>query len=243
MALVGEFPGAHITRRRTIRAHVNPMDKSTVVSIYPRVIDEKKPTIQPGEFHLEAGSYERPALLVVGSSSWWRDVDDDQPLLEIPQSSVQVAESIVRDYANSLFLSDMDTAMPGLFWVPGSKDIYEIRKEHTDLLDRAMARQRNWFHSLVKAADLLWVRSGGAAITISDDMRLAARELNLENKEWLRDAQIMDLVRCVACGFLRNPQYPMCSNCKTMVDVKLAAKLGVPVQAEDIVKAASEGKK
>ena len=49
---VGEFPGLAQSNRRTIRAPVNPMDKSTVVSILPKHISERKATIQPGIFEL-----------------------------------------------------------------------------------------------------------------------------------------------------------------------------------------------
>ena len=105
--------------RRTIRAPVNPMDKSTVVSILPKQIYERKITIQPGVFEIKPGTFENPAILVVGPSSWWREVDIEQPLLEIPVSSIQVADSIVTDYCNGLLACNMDTLMPGLFYLPG----------------------------------------------------------------------------------------------------------------------------
>ena len=57
------------SKRRTVRATPNPMDKSTVVSIYPKELNEIKPTIMPGRFRLEPGTYEKPSILVVGSSS------------------------------------------------------------------------------------------------------------------------------------------------------------------------------
>lgn len=227
MAEVGAFPGINVTGRKAIRAHVNPMDKSTVVSIYPHEINEKKPTIQPGEFHLDPGSFDKPAILIVGPSSWWREVDENQPLLEIPNSSIQVADSIVRDYCNGLYLCDMDALMPGIFWLPGSLTVDEVKKNHIGLLERALTKQRNWFAALVKVADRLWIGTNGNSLAISDDMRLAAKEMNLTNKEWLKDVQTSELVKCVACGFLKNPQYPMCSNCKTITDPKKYAELGL----------------
>ena len=71
-------------RKKTVRAPVNPMDKCTIISIYPKDIHERKLTVQPGEFHIPAGTPEKPSILVVGPSSWWRDVGEDEPLLEIP---------------------------------------------------------------------------------------------------------------------------------------------------------------
>ena len=227
MSVIGQFPLMSDLKKRTIRAPINPMDKSTVVSIYPKDILERKPTIQPGTFEIKAGTYTNPSILVVGSSSWWKEIDENQPLLEIPQSSIQIADSIVRDYCNGIINCDMGELMPGLFYVPGEYTIDRIKKEHQDKLDIANKRQRNWFESLVKTADSLWARSNGNALAISDDMRLAARELNLIHKEWVRDAQITDLVRCKACGHLKNPEYPICPNCKAIDDPARAKALGL----------------
>ena len=213
MTQVGEFPGMHTAARRTIRAPVNPMDKSTVVSILPKFISERKITIQPGVFELTPGTFDKPALLVVGSSSWWREVDIDQPLLEIPVSSIQVADSIVKDYCNGLLACNMSTMMPGLFYVPGEFDVIRLKKEHSALLSRAQATQRTWFAELVRLADVMWSRTNGNPLSISDDARLACRELNITNKPWLGDIQTMELVRCIACGALRNPQFPICQAC------------------------------
>ena len=132
--LVGEFPGISSPNRRTIRAPVNPLDKSTVVIILPKALYERKATIQPGVFELKPGTFENPAILVVGTSSWWREVDENQPLLEIPVSSIQVADSIVRDYCNGLLACNMATQMPGLFYVPGEFTVERMKKEHTPLL-------------------------------------------------------------------------------------------------------------
>ncbi len=208
--------------RRVIRAPVNPMDKCTVVSIYPRTIDEVKPTIQPGRFHIDAGSYEEPAILVVSTSSWWKETDPEQPLLEIPQQSIQVADSIVRDWANGLFQCNMGDTMPGLFYVPGDRNTDEIRviknKNDVLLLDDAQAKQKRWYGALVEAADTLWVRSNGSPRSISDDMRLAAQDLGLTNKPWLADFATLQLEKCPACGQLRDAEFPVCQHCKTIVN-------------------------
>src|SRR6188474_446560 len=133
MSQVGEFPGLHQMHRRTIRAQVNPMDKSTVVSIYPKQITEFKATIQPNTFVVPAGTFEKPGVLVVGPSSWWREVDEEQPLLEIPVSSIQIAYSIVTDYMNGLLGCNMNDQMPGMFYIPGAFTADEIKKQHMPL--------------------------------------------------------------------------------------------------------------
>lgn len=227
MSVIGGFPLAADIKRRTIRAPVNPLDKSTVVSILPKHILERKCTIQPGVFEIKPGSYEVPSLLVVGPSSWWKEIDDHQPILEIPQSSIQIADSICRDYCNGILACDMGDNMPGLFYIPGAIDIQKLRKDHQPQLEAANIKQRNWFTALVRMADALWARSNGNPLSISDDMKMAARHLNLINKEWLKDSQTMELVRCIACGHLGNPAFPVCANCKAVTNKELAEKLGL----------------
>lgn len=227
MSMVGAFPGINDWKRRTIRGQINPLDKSTVISVLPKSIHEVKVTIQPGVFDIEAGSEANPAILVVGPSSWWREVDEDQPLLEIPTSSIAIADSIVKDYCNGILGCNMDSAMPGLFYVPGCKQTAEgkvninetrdwVLKEFKTNYDRAVARQKNWWMTLVKLADSLWARSNGNPLAISDDMRLAAKEMNLQTKDWMKEFQMVDMVRCVACGTLKNPAYPVCTACRAI---------------------------
>lgn len=224
-ALVGMFPDPN---RRVIQAEVNPLDKSTIFSIYPRRIVEIKPTIQPGKFTIEAGSEHSPASLIVGSSSWWRDIDDDSPLLEIPISSVQIADSIVRDWANGLLACNMSDEMPGIFFIPGHVTIEELRSvKYKARLTQAVENQKRWYLKLVMLADSLWSRSNGNPLAISDDMRLAAKELGLDSKDWLQDFQSQVQIRCVACGSMRNPLYPICGSCHTVIDVEAAKKLGL----------------
>lgn len=223
---VGAFPGFAALNKMTHRAPVNPLDKSTVVSIYPRDIHERKPTIQPGEFKLAKGSLQHPSILVVGPSSWWREVDEHQPLLEIPVSSMQVADSIVKDYCNGILGSNMGESMPGLFWVPGEFTLEQLTKQHDALLKSAAVKQRMFYQTVVKLADSLWARTNGNPLVISEDMRLAARELGLQ-KDWTRDFQQIESVRCKACGSLKNPQFPVCPTCKAIDDPDAAKKLGI----------------
>ena len=227
MGVIGGFPLMSDIKRRTVRAPVNQMDKSTVISIFPRYIKEIKPTLQPGVFEIQPGTYDKPGVLVIGPSSWWRELDENQPLLEIPQSSVVIADSIVRDWANGIYGCDMGENMPGLFYLPGEWTAEKVLKEARVELDDANRKQRNWFQFLVKVADASWARTNGNPLAISDDMRLAAQQLNLVSKEWLKDLEISELVRCKACGTLKNPQFPICPNCKAIDDPAKAKELGL----------------
>lgn len=224
---VGEFPGLAAMNRRTIRAAVNPLDKSTIVSILPKPVSERKLTIQPGTFEVPAGTFEKPSLLVIGPSSWWREVDEGQPLLEISVSSVVVAESVVKDYCNGLLACNMGDLMPGLFYVPGEFTVEKLKKEHMPMLLLAQQKQKNWYKELIRISDIMWARTNGNPLSIADDARMAARELNIENKPWLGDMQTMELIRCVACGALRNPAFPICQTCKAIADPELAKKLNL----------------
>lgn len=216
-AIVGSFPGLNHITRRLIRAEVNPMDKATVVSIFPKVIDETKPTIQPGRFLIPPGNLTKPAVLAVGPSSWWREIDEDQPMLEIPQSSVLIADSIVKDYCNGLIGCDMGDKMPGLFYVVGEYTAAAIVASFSNQLKIAEIKQKRYYTELVKQADSLWARSQGNPLAISEDMRMAARELGLgESKDWMKDFQAVNMERCYACGALKNPEYPVCGSCRAI---------------------------
>lgn len=202
--------------RRLIRATKNPMDRCTIVSILPKAIDETKHTIEPGRFHIPAGTYEEPSILVVGSSSWWKDIDQDQPMLEIPVSSIQIADSVIKDYCNGMLGCDMGSAMPGLFFVLGEHKAIEIKMKYKSKLEETRAKQDNWYKILVRLADSLWARANGNPLVISEEMRLAARSLNFNDKAWLKDFTTVEMVKCKACGTLKHPDYPVCPICKAV---------------------------
>jgi hypothetical protein len=225
--VVGGFPGID-WRRRTVKGPVNPLDKATIVSICPKILEDRKPTLQPGQYYVPAGSVDKPAISIIGPASWWRDFDPEQPLLEIPQSAILIAESVVVDYCNGIIGCDMVTSRPGWFYVAGCKQTAKgevlvdetlawIKTDFKTELEEAKKRQIRWYEILVKMADSLWARSNGNPLAISDDMRLAAKELGLQAvKDWMKDFQMVEQVRCKACGSLRNPLYPVCATCKNV---------------------------
>lgn len=213
-------------RRRTVRAPVNPMDKCTLVSVYPKTIHEKKISLQPGEFTIEPGTYDKPSTLIIGPSSWWRDVSEDEPLLEITHSSTVMADSIVKDYMNGLIGCNMVDSMPGLFWLPGEVLENELMPKYKPQLDKARKNQTNYYQIVVKLADSLWARTNGNPLAIPGIAKLAAHELQL-NREWLQQFVAPEIIKCVACGSMRNPAYPVCPTCKAVVDVEMAKKLNL----------------
>lgn len=223
---VGEF----MIQRPMIRTVRNPLDKATIVSIYPRPVDDEKVTIFPGKFHLEPGKYDNPSVTVVGPSSWWRDIDMEQPLLEIPVSAVMIAQSIITDYCNGYLACDMSTQMPGLFFILGEVTQEEVKARYKLKLAEAKTKQDAWYRTLLRLGDSLWARSNGNPLVIWDEMRMAARELGQDNRPWLRLDVQAEFTRCFACGSLRNPEFPICPTCKNIdmshpraKDIKLAA--------------------
>ena len=218
--------------RRAVRSEPNPVDKATIVSLLPREVTETKPTIQPGTFTIPAGTKEKPGILIIGSSSWWREIDEGQPLLEIPVSSVQVADSIVKDYCNGLLGCDMSEAMPGLFYVAGAHNLESIKKNYAGMIEKYYRLQRKWFGNLVQIADVMWARSNGNPLAINDDARLACEELGFKDKPWLKDFHAAQLVQCIACGSFKNPDFPICPTCHAIADVELAKKLGIQFAAK-----------
>lgn len=241
------FPLPQFRQKQAIRQEYNELDKSTIFSILPIRIEERKPTLLPGLFIIEPGSEKRPTRLVVGTSSWFREIDETQPLIEIPTSSVVVARSVVDDYCNGILACNMSDSMPGLFWLPGDVPLnklqsdddippftkeekenpHRIKRSYKSVFAESVKKQRKWFERLINFADALWARTNGSSLAISDDMRMAARELDIQNKAWLATAQAMHAVPCKACGAPRNPDYPICPVCKAINDEALATKLGI----------------
>lgn len=216
-------------KKRQIRAPINEMDKSTIVSIYPKIVHEIKHTIFPGEFIIPPGTYDKPSLLVVGSSSWWQEMQEGQPDIEVPQSSVVVANAIINDWAAPVMGASIPDAMPGLFFVHGELTLADVKTKHKDALDRAKVRQTNWFQKLIEMADVLWANSNGNPRSISDDMKLAAHELGIVAKGWLANVTAFKMKNCSFCGFLTNHEFPICQNCKNVINPEKAKELGLKV--------------
>jgi len=228
MALVNQqLPSWMDNNRRVIRSAPNPSDKSTVVNISQESINEHKPTIEPGIFIIPPGTYELPSILVVGTSSWWREIDEKQPLLEIPHSSVVVAESVVNDYCVGM-IEYSPESKPGLFWLPGALTVKEIKEKHKTELDIAQRRQKAWYEAVVKMADVNWARSGSNPLAINDTMRKAAIGLGVDgNKIWMQDFKAIEMKNCPACGATWNPIFPMCQSCHTIIDKEKYKALGL----------------
>lgn len=212
--LMGAGPAEFIRQRSAMRTARNPLDRATVVSIFPRDVIEEKITMQPSKYIIPAGSILKPSVTVIEPASWWKDVDYDQPLIEIPVSATVVAESVIVDYCRGLLGCNMADEMPGMFFVPGAFTPMEISVKYSDAIRNAEENQKRWYLRLVNIADSLWSKAQNPLI-IWDLMRVAAEYLKLD-KPWTKNFQSIEMIRCFACGSMKDPGYPVCMVCKTI---------------------------
>lgn len=215
-----------LLNRKTVRSEPNPLDRTTIVSIFPNEIQETIITIQPSLYVIPGGSLENPSILVVSSASWWKETSPNEPLMEIPVYSTVLAKNLVADYINGMNCVVPGVRGPGLFVIPGEYTSEAIKKNYASQLKLANERQNLWYLELIKQADSLWARTNGNPNSVGDDARMAARILQ-KDKPWTQDFQAIENVNCVACGNLRNPTYPVCPHCRNIVDVELAKKLNI----------------
>ena len=210
-------------------APVNPLDKATIVSIYPEEIVSQNHTIFPGRFILPGAAQDDFTLLTVGTSYWVKEMPDEQPYLEMTVPATEVARSIIDDWSHGI-LGVGENRAPGLFYIPGefNKTTIQLLPEFKVKMGTIKSRQKNWFLELVKVADVLWMRTNGNFAAIPDTCKMAALYLNIGEKPWLsKNEAIAELIRCTACGSLRNSAYPVCPTCKAVVDVEKAKSLKI----------------
>lgn len=212
---------------RPIRSLPNKWDTSTVVSIYPLRIEEHKWTLEPGVFVLEPGTKDNPFTLKVMSSSWWRNIHEDKSILEIPTGSALVAESIVRDFCNSIDSYNAEIMGPGLFFIPGEAlNSEEVKRKYPEQIAIADQRQRAWYAKLVEDADMHWSNSNGNPRSVSTLAKMAAQQIQVTGKPWQANEIHRQLSNCPACGTLRNGNFPVCASCGTIVDLEAYNKAG-----------------
>ena len=212
----------------------NPYDKATVVSIFPKIILEIKPTIFPGRFEVPAAAKDDFELLVIESSSYYKpSTIEKMPPTEIQVNAAALAESLVQDYLSAIWLSSRGSRSPGIFWIPGEwnkKTILDYKhkdgRTFSQMLEAAKTQQKEWFKLLVDAADELWARSGGNPKAIPEDSKLGAESLGIEkSKPWMQNTIAATLNNCPACGAMINLNYPVCQHCHAIINKERAKEL------------------
>jgi hypothetical protein len=229
MAVLAELGSNRVRINRMPR---NFVDKTTIISVFPWPIIETKVTLQPSEFRIEAAPEDGYSSLVVGCAFWLKEMELDV-YQEMYVPSEVLAKSIINDYTSGLLGAQPERG-PGLFILPGSMDtkskldkyISEDLKSFSSMLEAARARQKAWYIELVRMTDAMWARTNGNPVVVSDHARLACTKLSL-TREWITQFQTMEKTNCKACGHLINPAYPVCSNCKSIINPDKAKELGI----------------
>lgn len=227
MAGLPSWVNEHMRNRLTPSAK-NPLDVCTIISIYPMTFTEKK-AMMPEWYTIEAGTEKSPSFQVVGGASAWAERMSGQPLLEIPISSISVAESVIRDWMIGIMEVVMGTAQPGVFFLPGSWDFPKLMtdKDALDVFKHVVNMQKAWFMKLINVGDALWARSNGNPLVISELQKIAATHMQMEDKPWMKNFTATRMTNCPACGTMVMPGFPVCNNCKIIVDPEAFKKLGL----------------
>jgi len=194
-------------------SEVELKDKSTVFSICPFPIDQLKPGIYPGRFKIDPCLDDRtPQHLVVGVSSYVVDVPGRKTALRMTQSSILIANSIVRDLMDSMLWYEPE-AHPGICWLQGEISLQKFLIEHKDKHEEMRTVQKKWFINIVKKTEDDWKKYKNSRV-VSDSARFAVRYLGIELPEWMSVETIgLEHVRCPACSTMNDPNNAWCMNC------------------------------
>ena len=192
----------------------------TVVSIFPMAIDERKPGLIPGHFHINAAKEDSFEFLTVGDSYYWVFfTEEERAPIRITTSAKEVAECLINDFVRNIpgYNPEADS-MPGLFYVPNKVDRDFITKVHANELKSAKARQLKWYHTLVTQADDAYNRSNRQHRAVSSLQRIACKALGLE-RDWLVEVNTeVGPKYCPACKSRVHVEAVICPNCSFILD-------------------------
>ena len=187
--------------------------KATLVSLMPFAFHEHKVGIYPGDYHINASKGE-PEILVVNDAIHYIYLGDERGNLKVRIPAHELAAALIYDYVSSLSCST-NASIPALFWVPGTHDLEDVKKNYRERIDTALALQKNWFLKLVELADDDWSKYHRHTV-ISDHQRHAARFLNLERECLIKPKpQELTSVLCPYCKSNIHPEAVICPYCRT----------------------------
>lgn len=207
--------------------------KATLISIVPFPIDEFKPGLIPGQFHVDASKDEEPQCSVIGDSLFYVYIDADRGSLKVPAPSATIARSICYDYLTAQ-LEAREDCFPGLFYKSGVWDALRVKKEAKDELEYHKQAQHNWFVALVKRADDDWEKTRSHH-SISDTQRYALRAIDPQNtkgRPWILPALVDEATvqTCASCGSEIPSTAVVCRYCQFVVDQSKYAEMAFAKQ-------------
>lgn len=198
-------------------------DKSTVISILPFPLIEKKPGLIPGDYRIDGVKepMKECQTLIVSRAVFPIYIDENRPALIVPEPSDRICAAICRDFKTSIAEYEPNVAEPGLFWAPGSYDPKRASNELVMELSDARRLQLVWFKRLVEKADDAWEKYKTRKL-IAGIERLACRILNLD-REWNIDIEVeassdLQIATCKFCYSSVHPQAIICGHCQGILD-------------------------
>lgn len=199
-------------------------DISTVISILPIGISEKKPGLVPGEYSIPPVNDPMKDInvLIVSRARFPVYIDENRPSLIVPEPSDRVCDSICRDFSIGLMGYEPGKAEPGLTWISGNHGPVEIESKMPDQMKLLRARQMEWFKNLVTIADDDWSKLHMRR-AISGLQRVACRCLNLD-REWNIDIEIekqldIDMTPCKFCRAPIHHEAIVCMHCQGILNI------------------------
>jgi hypothetical protein len=195
-------------------------DFITIVSVFPLAIDERKPGLLPGLFHINPAKEDDFEILHVGDSYYWiHFTEEEREPLKVLTPAKEVAKSVINDFLHNIPGYDEATnSMPGLFAVSGKVEKDYIKKACADELKAARTRQFNWYKVLVAQGDDSYVRANRQHRAVSSLQRIACKALGLE-RDWLVEVNTeIGPKYCIACKSKVHAEAIVCPNCSCILD-------------------------
>ena len=197
----------------------------TIVSIVPFEVNEEKPGLIPGRFHIAASDGVEPILLHIQNAMHYVYLDENRGSLPARDPSDEVAKSIVNDFVQAQ-LGISETAFPGIFWVPGALTLEEIKSQYSVELIKARSAQRAWMNNICRMADDDWNRYHKHSV-ISDFQRKSAEILgwSADEHEWMNTSLTINPEKCPNCQIALAKGTVLCPSCRCVLDLEKYKKL------------------
>jgi hypothetical protein len=193
----------------------------TVVSLFPREINENKSGQTPDRFLIAAAEKDDISILHVEDGYSTIYLDETRGALPVVILAEDVAKSIVNDFVGS-FQGIGPNTKPGMFYVSGKYTKEEIKKQFPDKVKLAATQQRVWGMELVRLADDDWQKYHRLK-SINELPRYFAELFGLK-RDWLalvpEEEVKEELIRCKFCAETIPAVAIVCPNCKNILDSK-----------------------
>lgn len=200
-------------------------DKSTVISVFPFELNESKPGMFPGDYHIPAAKFDDFEFLVIGPGKSYVYIDGERGSLAVEYASDKIAKSICEDYKKSKLGYIPNEAEPGVIWIPGEyKDKKTILAVAGKQIEEARQKQTTWFRRLIEIADDEWNKFHMHK-SISDEQRYAVDYFQLE-REWNVKGKVETTGRCPACTTMISTAAIVCPNCRIVLKPEEYKKRG-----------------